>query len=251
MYVDESGDCGTEKSPTRYFILSGLIIHELRWQDCLDQLKIFRQRMKGEHGLRMRDEIHAAHFISRPGPLAETIKRYDRLKILRDFADQLAGMPDLNVINVVLDKNGKKDGYDVFEMAWKALIQRFENTITHRNFNGPQNADERGLIFPDNTDNKKLTQLLRKMRRHNPIPNAYSLGYRQMPLVRLVEDPNFRDSSTSYYIQAVDLIAYLLYQKYEPSKYIRQKSGQNYFARLEPILCKKASPKSDLGIVEL
>jgi hypothetical protein len=207
--------------------------------------------MKGEHGLRMRDEIHAAHFISRPGPLAEKIKRHDRLKILRDFADQLAGMPDLNVINVVVGKSGRKDGYDVFEMAWKVLIQRFENTIAHGNFNRPQNDDECGLIFPDNTDNKKLTQLLRKMRLHNPIPNGSGLGYRQIPLVRLVEDPNFRDSSTSYYIQAVDVIAYLLYQKYEPSKYMRQKSGQNYFARLEPILCKKASPKNELGIVEI
>jgi len=34
MYVDESGDSGlpSDGSPTRYFCLSGLVVHELRWQ---------------------------------------------------------------------------------------------------------------------------------------------------------------------------------------------------------------------------
>ena len=32
MYVDESGDCGLQNSPTRYLVLTGLVIHELRWQ---------------------------------------------------------------------------------------------------------------------------------------------------------------------------------------------------------------------------
>ena len=31
MYVDESGDIGIEKTQTRYFILSALVIHELKW----------------------------------------------------------------------------------------------------------------------------------------------------------------------------------------------------------------------------
>ena len=65
-----------------------------------------------------------------------------------------------------LDNNDKPASYDVFTMAWKALIQRFENTIAHRNFRGPSNADERGMIFPDATGNKKLTRLLRQMRRY-------------------------------------------------------------------------------------
>jgi len=46
MYVDESGDCGLENSPTRYFVLTGMILHELRWQACLEQLIEFRRRLK-------------------------------------------------------------------------------------------------------------------------------------------------------------------------------------------------------------
>ena len=30
MYVDESGDSGLVNSPTRYFVLTGMVVHELR-----------------------------------------------------------------------------------------------------------------------------------------------------------------------------------------------------------------------------
>lgn len=252
MYVDESGDCGLSCSPTRFFALTGLVVHELRWQSCLDQIIDFRQQMRQKFGLRLREELHAAHLINRPGTLVR-IRRNDRLAIIRAFADQLATMTDLNIINVLVDKQGKAPTYNVFEMAWRVLIQRFENTLARRNFSGPQNPDDRGMLFPDHTDDKKLTVLLRKMRRYNPVPNQppYATGYRNIVLTKIVEDPSFRRSDHSYFIQAVDLAAYLLYQSIEPSSYMRRKSGQNYFNRLDPIPCKIASAGHPLGIVRL
>ena len=38
MYVDESGDIGLVNSPTRYFVLVGLVLHELRWQQTREAL---------------------------------------------------------------------------------------------------------------------------------------------------------------------------------------------------------------------
>jgi len=252
MYVDESGDCGLVNSPTRYFVLTGLVVHELRWRTYLDRLVAFRRQIRQEYGLRLREELHAATLIISPGPLVR-IKRYDRLAIIRAFANELATMADINLINVVVDKQKKTSGYDVFGMAWKALLQRFENTISHRNFRGPANPDECGMIFPDHTDDKKLTRLLRQLRRYNPVPNRASLGsgYRNLILSRLIEDPNFRDSNHSFFIQAVDLAAFLLYQHLVPNAYMRKKSGQNYFNRLDPILCKFASSTDSQGIVRL
>lgn len=252
MYVDESGDCGMVNSPTRYFILTGLVVHELRWQTYLDQFIEFRRRMKQQFGLRLREEIHAADFISRPGPLVR-VKRNDRLTIIRALADQLASMTDFSAINIVVDKQGKLGQYDVFEMAWKTLIQRFENTLSKRNFSGPRNPDERGMLFPDDTDRKKLTLVLRRMRRYNPIPNRieYGLGSRNIVMTKIIEDPSFRDSEHSYFVQAADLAAFLLYQHLVPSAYMRKKSGQNYFLRLNPILCRAASNNDPQGIVRL
>ena len=46
MYVDESGDIGITNSPTRYFLLSGLIIHELRWRQFIDDIISLRKSFK-------------------------------------------------------------------------------------------------------------------------------------------------------------------------------------------------------------
>ncbi len=64
MYVDESGDCGLCNSPTRYFVLSGIVLHELRWQSCLNQLLAFRQRMRDQFGLKSREELRASALIN-------------------------------------------------------------------------------------------------------------------------------------------------------------------------------------------
>lgn len=250
MYVDESGDIGLNGTPTQIFLLSGIIIHELRWKDYLDQLIDFRKRMLQKYNLHMRDEIHASNFINKPGDLVR-IKRNDRLSILRLFADEISTMPDVNIINVVIKKTTKPQDYDVFERAWQVLIQRFENTISHRNFHGPSNPDERGIIIPDNTDSKKLTRLIRRMRRFNPVPNQLGYGYRNLQLRNTIEDPFMRNSDESYFIQAADLCAFLLYQKYFPNNYVKKKGAQNYFYRLDPVLCKVASRDNAYGIVEI
>ncbi len=252
MYVDESGDCGLQNSPSRYFVLSGIVIHELRWKEYLEQLISFRKRMLNTFDLHLRDEIHAGAFITRPKQLVR-IKRNDRLSILRFFAKELSTLSDINIINVVVDKQGKPSTYDVFENAWEVLIQRFENTLSRRNFRGPQNPDERGMIIADNTDNKKLMQLIRKMRRFNPVPNRFGqqCGYRNLLLRNIIEDPNFRNSEESYFIQSADLVAYLLYQSIAPNVYIKKNGGHNYFYHLQPVLCTVASNSNQYGIVKL
>lgn len=251
MYVDESGDIGLVNSPTRYFVLVGLVLHELRWQQTRETLVGFRQMLKARFGFKLREELHASAMLTKPGDLAR-IAKHHRLEILRLQADTLAGMPDLSLICVVVDKQGKPPDYDVFGNAWQALIQRFENTLSHRNFHGPNNPDDRGMLFPDRTDDKKLNALLRRMRVFNPVPHqsAYGMGYRNLMMRSVIEDANFRDSAHSWFIQAVDVAAYLLYQQLAPSSYFRRKAGQNYFNRLGPIICKVASPRTG-GIVRL
>lgn len=250
MYVDESGDVGMRRSPTDIFVLSGLVVHELRWRDYLQRLVAFRRRMRTAFGLKLREEVHASAMVNKPGPLAR-IKRNDRLAIMRMLADELASMQDCSVINVVIDKRGKPPGYDPFEHAWRALIQRFENTISRRNFPGPVNADERGMILPDRTDDKKLTQLVRRMRYFNPVPSRFLTVSRNLTLHLVIEDPHFVDSRHSFFIQAVDVVAYLLFQSIAPNPYMRKKGGAAYFARLDPVLCKVASTTDPQGIVRL
>lgn len=252
MYIDESGDCGLVNSPSRYFVLTGLIVHETQWQLCLDKLIMLRKKIKNDFGLPMRAEIHTYHFLSRPGKF-QYIKKHNRLAIIRLIADELAKMQELRIINIVVDKQNKTPPYDVFEKSWTYLLQRFENTITWNNFPNKAHSKEQGLILPDRTDNKKLTRLIRRMRKFNPVPNQNSFepGYRNLKLGRILEDPNFKDSSDSYFTQAADLLAYLLQQKLSPNSYMKKKSGQNYFNRLQNILCVDACRDNPQGIVML
>jgi hypothetical protein len=174
-----------------------------------------------------------------------------RLRILRDVVDFQAGLPDVSIVNVVVDKRTKPVGYDVFEWSWKVLVQRFHDTISHQNFRGPKNAQDHGLLIVDRTDEQKLRALTRRMRRFNPIANRGGRGYRHVPLTTLVGDAVHRDSNHSYFLQLADVNAFLLYQKLAPASYVSRKGGRNYFDRLEPVLCKRASAQDPQGIVRL
>ena len=250
MYVDESGDCGLSASPTSYFILSGIVVHESQWRQFAAQMLAFRRILKAAHGLPVRSEIHAAHFVRKPPVLG--MAPHVRLAILRNLLDEIAKQKYLSITNAVVSKAGKPVGYDVFDMAWKALFQRFHNTLHYGNFPGAYREDH-GLVFTDNTDGEKLTRLLRRMTVYNPVPNRgpFGRGYRVLPAVRLIEDPIPKDSSDSYFIQAADVAAYFLMQRYAPNTLVRQHGARNYFGRLGPVLNTRAATAHPLGIVEL
>ena len=252
MYVDESGDTGRfgAGSSTRYFALTGLTVHESRWRELLDSLVSYRRAMKATYGLPMRTEIHASEYIRRPP--YPGIAKHQRLAIMRNLLDELAKVPDLSITNVIVDKRGKGPQYNVFDQAWKTLFQRFENTIKYGNFPGGHQTDK-GMVLVDNTEGRKLQSLLRKMGVYNPIPNMAMIGQgsRNIPTLRIIEDPHHKNSVDSYFVQACDVCAYFLHQKYAPNAYIRTTGARNYFERLLPVLNRRASITDALGIVNL
>lgn len=252
MFVDESGDTGMSHSPSRYYILCGLVVHELRWRSVLDELLKFRREMKANFGLKLSDEIHAAHMFRSGGHLNH-IQKHHRLEIIRRLADKLATMQDLSLISVALDKSKRTSDHDVFSNAWQALLQRFENTMLHKNFPGGKGREDRGIVLCDQTDEAKLRKLVRKMRAYNPIPNQQwaGVGYRNLGLAHIIEDPIFRNSRLSYLVQAVDVTSYLLKQRLDPSAYFKAKSGNNFFLRLQAICCHVAAPAHPQGVVLL
>lgn len=263
MYVDDSGDCGmpTAGSPSRLFCLSGLVVHELRWKNTLADLARFRRWLHDKYQVNIEDELHGAVMINKPAKLASSLqrlKKHERLAVIRHFADAIAGLSDVSVINVVVDKGTGRvpDKDEVFRWAWYAMFQRFENTIRYQNFPGPKNADDQGLVFPDNTDGQKLKRFLQTMRLSNPLKIRQHSGnfvYDDKPIRVIIEDPVLRDSRESYFIQAADCAAFLLKQFVDPSTYMKRHGGNAYLRRLDPVLCKHASNKdpSGLGIVRL
>ncbi len=252
MYVDESGDPGLAGSPKNYFALSAIVIHEHSWKDFLVRLNDFRKKLKETTTLKIREEIRCSDMISKPGPL-NRIPRHIRLDIIKKCIDWLNSQPDANVFSVVVNKNNSKTN-DVFEKSWSTLITRFENTIRSGNFNGPRVAHNKGIVITDNTDGKKLTAIIRKMRHYNAISNNISMfgsGYRNMPLQYVIEDPVYRDSKHSLIHQMCDVLAYCARAQYEPNAYMKKKEGYNFYKRLTNVSVKHVSHRNEWGIVEL
>ena len=251
VYVDESGDVGLHNSPSDFFCLSAIVIHENDWHDVLEKTIDFRKELRQRYGFKLREEIHSSHFIHKPGDFKRIAKSL-RLRLLRDVLDFQAGLVNYQIINVLINKRNKSPDLDVFDLAWQTLIQRIENTCSYRNFAGAHyNTKDAAMLFVDKTDEVKLRTLVRKMRRYNPVPSKVGMGsgYRLMPLKFIIEDAVHRDSAHSYFIQLADVNAYFLAQKFQPCGYVKKKGGRNYLQRLQPVLFTQASSNNSFGIV--
>ena len=225
MYVDESGDPGLNNSPTRYFALSGLVIHESRWRDLIAVLIAFKKTLRHVYGLPVRQEIHASEFINKR---TFNTHRHIRLAVLRNMIDEIAKIRYISITNVIVDKQGKPTTYNVFEQAWLTLFQRFENTLVYGNFPGGYRNDH-GLVITDATNGNSLLRIVRRMAVFNYVPNQpqFGPGSRNMPIVRIIEDPHGKDSRDTLPLQAADVVASFLSQRFRPNSFIR-KSGATY-----------------------
>src|SRR5262249_1185996 len=150
-------------------------------------------KLRTNYGLPIRTEIHSAPFINKK-PV--DLPRNTRLALLRVTLEDLAKLDYVSITNVVTRKVGKAADHDVFLRAWQTLFQRFENTLTNGNFPGAHRADY-GMVVTDATAGKKLSQLVRKMAVINYIPNdaRFGGGSRNLPILRVIEDPYGKDSA--------------------------------------------------------
>lgn len=256
MYVDECGDTGMSPGSSNYFILSGLVVHESMWTDFLRSAAGSFDEVYGKYGLDRRLELHAKDMLGRSAKPYSSISKTSRILMLRDILSFEATLCDaIRLINVAVDKTDKSFGYDVFGCAWDALINRFENTMEHGNFpivkKGSRPAyPEHGMVVVDETDEKKLRDLIRRMRWNNIVPTGDGGTY-QHNIRWVIEDALHKRSEQSIPIQLCDVNAYFLRQMIEPNTTVRKHGARNYFYRLEPVLLKEACRRDPLGIVRL
>ena len=219
LYVDESGDVGIHNSPTKYFVLSAIIIHESKWRKTLDELVIFRKKLRDNKGLKLREEIHCTELFNRPKELVR-IKRNDRLDIIKKCVDWLNHQENIEIFSVVKFKSDPNE--DIFNSAWIQLIHAFEKHLKSKN------DLEKGVILSDNTDGEKLRLLIREQR--------HTLNNR---IDKIIEDPIFRDSRNSLLHQMNDVIAYCVRQNYEPNAFMKKKGGHKFYQRFKNIVIKQ------------
>jgi len=234
IYVDDSGD-------EELAIFSALAIPVRQWHRCFQEVRDFRRELKRLYGIYVYKELHAWKFVSGRGrPSPEIITKSQRSRIFIEALKMVAALPGVRLFNSVFPKFREQDAFE-----W--MLNRINRTLI--------SWDSHGLIISDEGKEPVYTRLVRRMYVFNPIPSRYGewgdtgAGWKNIPLDRLVEDPFFKDSSQSYFVQLVDFCAYSLLRRERPvpsrSKYGIDKA----FSNLSPILVTEATHKDPEGII--
>ena len=197
-----------------------------------------------------------------------------------DLLRLVAKMPNVWVFNICLDSAGRKD---VELDAWERLLNRIERTTkryddseqTKRNrliadlaeklgTPVPKGIEERllpysprSMIVSDEGREREITAIFRKMNVWNPIPSAFGVWAgttekrKNIPLERIIEDPIFKKSHQSFFIQLVDCVAFALLKREVPAtEHVKKyKLNEAFESCLSKVCFTDASPKDPLGIV--
>lgn len=244
MYVDESGDPGSVNGSSEYFILSGLIVHYKSWYKKLDLLKRMRKYFKKKYGLGVTTEIHAKELF-RLGNLKlyKKIHKAQRVRLFKEYAELIPKIfKNCRVINICFHKNDFAPGTDFTLLAFARLVTRYNMFLT-------KTVRDEGIIIADGASEKKLRMLLRKMRIYNPVRSHYSEKTYNARITNVIEDIMHHNSTDSYFIQTVDVIACLLKHREYPKGSTKKYNLDLLFDLLDPILLKTASVKDPQGIV--
>lgn len=120
-YFDESGDSGVKNSPTRFFVLSCVLVHHRHWLATLDALVAMRRLMRDTVGISPRAEIKAIEIRKGRGPLWDLRWSLERRmlfyqNVMRHVA---ANLPHVTIFAVAIDKGPSADrDREPRETAW-------------------------------------------------------------------------------------------------------------------------------------
>ncbi len=135
------------------------------------------------------------------------------------------------------------------QYAFERLINRINRTAEAKGQNY--------LLFFDQGAEVEITRRIRRMRVHNPIPSRFGAwldsgqATKSIPLSRCMEDPIFKDSKASYFIQLADFCAYSLLRMERPIPSRTVLGYDTMYEELTPIsrrFTNQADPKR-MGII--
>jgi hypothetical protein len=216
-YLDES------KDNNGFFIYTALVINGERWASTFGKVKAFRQQLKQKHGIYISQELHAWKFAAGKGQIADhPIYKPERAEIFRKV---LRFVAESKCFAIVSSCNTNE------QYAFERLMNRINRTAAR--------FDQSVLLFFDQGEEAEITRRIRRMRIHNPISSRFGKwigtgnATKSIPLSNCVEDPVFKDSKASYFIQLADFCAYALLRMERP---IPSRSALGYDTMYEELI---------------
>lgn len=236
-YIDESYD-------SKKFAMAAIRIAVDEWQNIFEKIKEFRRELKSKHGIYLKKEFHATEFVSGRGRLAKNvIPKGLRVEIFRRELLLLASLP-VEIIAACIDRKCVQDAH-LFTL--ERLFNRIEVNA--------RKSGRRFILIIDEGKESEILKLSRKIRTHNPIPSQYGGWANGQPvknivLDRLIEDPIFKESHQSHFLQLADFVAFsLLKQEVPPTSAVMKYKLNEMYNLLDPILCKHAYKGDKQGII--
>jgi Protein of unknown function (DUF3800) len=234
VYIDDSRD-------EDLCVCSALAIPAEQWRAAFQGIREFRRDLKKRDGIYVYKELHAWKLVSGRGRIADrVVPKGRRCQIFKDALKLITDLPGAQVFNACF---GSKDD----EVAYERLLNRINRTM--------QAWDSHAVLIWDEGKEAQHRRLTRKMGVHNPIPSRYGRWAetgtftKNIPLEFVIEDPVFKPSEQSYFIQLADFVAYALLRREHPIP-SRSKYGLHQaFDVLAPVLVTAASTTDPEGII--
>ncbi len=234
FYIDDSYD-------QELCVFSALALPVDQGQQAYKQVRDWWQSLQRTFGIDTQKELHAWKFVSGRGrPSERIITKSERATIFHDGLKMIAKLPGARIFNVIFPK---KDD----ERAFARLLSRINRTL--------QAWGSHGILICDRGKDEAYTKLTRRLGTYNPIPDrsgiksGAGLAYRNFPIDRIIEDPFFKNSDQSYFIQLVDFAAYALLRRERPIPSRNKYEIHIAFNHLAEILAREASRKDIEGII--
>ncbi len=244
FYADESYD-------QTKFIVSSLRVEVSEWRSVLERIKQFRSGLRTSYGIKLKSELHAQTFVRHCSDRVSTrmLSIAERRQIFEQCIDFIATLP-IQIINVCLplQKFGGRSNEAHFQ-AVDRLFNRIQTNVSR--LQPPSHA----LVIFDKGKEQQITKLSRRLSVFNYIPSQFGswpggAKAKNIATDRIIEDPVFRESEDSYFLQLIDLVSFsLLKREVPPSPFVLQWGYHRLFDRLRPVLCIAASPSDPCGIV--
>lgn len=241
-YIDESYD-------DKMFVMSALIIPDHSWRSAFTHLHNYRRYLKARYGIFTSKEFHATEFVAGRGRIApQSVPKGLRAFIFREYLQVHAELPGAAVISGCWNREGSSLG-DVHMKAFSRIQERLQRRSVAQNSQMLMVVDEGRAV--------ELQRIARRSKVWNPIGSMFGAwedgsSFKNIPNDRLIEDPVFKSSQQSYFLQSADFIAYaLLKSEVPPTPHVAKYQLNDMYKLLEPICAKVASSKDPrkLGIV--
>ena len=171
-----------------------------------------------------------------------------RAFIFQEYLQIHTALPGAAVISGALSLEGNSLR-DVHAKAFSRIQERLQRRCVALNSQMVAVVDEGRAA--------ELQKVARRSKIWNPVGSQFGAwedgsSFKNIPNDRLIEDPIFKSSQQSYFLQSADFIAYaLLKSEVPPTPHVAKYKLNEVYDVLEPI-CVKAASKKDpraLGIV--